>query len=255
MVAVRSTRRLYWLPLIALTYLGAAGQANAQFLPSPQGPTASAVPGSSPYASQALSYQPLSYPTAQQASFQSIPGVRADQQSVPAAAGAIPGPPPGPTSDLVVDVRVVGNKRVPTEKLMRYIRTRPGRPYSAEAVGEDVRNLNKSGLVVSVRPQYQEAPNGQGRIVVYEVFERATIRSVHYVGNRKIKSRTLAKETKIKAGDPLEPFNIEEARNRLESGLRAIMPGCVRRIDFNWRENPRAFDFELSENGRRIGKQ
>ncbi len=100
---------------------------------------------------------------------------------------------------------------------MRYIRTRPGRPYSAEAVGEDVRNLNKSGLVVSVRPQYQEAPNGQGRIVVYEVFERATIRSVHYVGNRKIKSRTLAKETKIKAGDPLEPFNIEEARNRLET--------------------------------------
>ncbi|NLS95550.1 MAG: BamA/TamA family outer membrane protein [Planctomycetaceae bacterium] len=215
MVAVRSTRRWYWLPLIALMFQGAADQANAQFLPSPQGPTAYAVPQSVPYASQALATQPLSYPTAQQASFLSNPGVRADHE--PAAAGAIPGPPPGPTSDLVVDVRVVGNKRIPTEKLMRYIKTRPGRPYSAEAVGEDVRKLNGSGLVVSVRPQYQDAPNGQGRIVIYEVFERATIRSVHYVGNRKVKSRTLAKETKLKAGDPLEPFNVEEARNRLET--------------------------------------
>jgi outer membrane protein insertion porin family len=100
---------------------------------------------------------------------------------------------------------------------MKYIHTRPGRPYRAEIVGEDVRRLNGSGLVDSVRPQYQDAPNGQGRIVVFEVFERATIRSVQYVGNRKIKKKTLSKEAKLKAGDPLEPFTIEEARNRLEA--------------------------------------
>ena len=103
---------------------------------------------------------------------------------------------------------------------MRFIQTRPNRPYNAEIVGQDVRRLNSSGLVDRVRPQYQDAPNGQGRIVVYEVFERATIRSVHYVGNRKIKRKTLSKETKLKAGSPLEPFAVEEARNRLEAFYR-----------------------------------
>ncbi len=125
--------------------------------------------------------------------------------------------PQAPPSDMVVDVRVVGNKRTSTEKLMRHIKTRPGRVYDPEGVGEDVRRLNGSGLVEGVRTSYQQAPNGQGRIVIFKVFERALIRSVDYVGNRKIKTKTLKKETKLKAGDPLEPFAIEEARNRLEA--------------------------------------
>jgi outer membrane protein insertion porin family len=161
-----------------------------------------------------------SYPTAQPAAFNSQPGFPPSQAAagpVSNAASALPGPPPSPPEDLVAEVRVVGNRRTPTDKLMSYIKTLPGRPYNAETVGQDVRRLNGSGLVVRVTPQYQDAPNGRGRIVVYEVFERATILAVKYVGNRKIKTRTLAKETKLKTGDPLEPFAIEEARNRLEA--------------------------------------
>ena len=54
-----------------------------------------------------------------------------------------------------------------------------------------------------------------------------------------------------RAGRPL----LDEARNRLESGLRSIMPGCVRKIDFEWSENTKAFDFEISGTERMIGKQ
>ncbi len=50
------------------------------------------------------------------------------------------------------------------------------------------------------------------------------------------------------AGRPL----LDEAKNRLENGLRKIMPNCVRRIEFEWCKNPRAFDFELSVTGRMI---
>lgn len=160
------------------------------------------------------------YIPAQQASFNSAPAALANHPDAGPATNVAPVPPgplPGPPSDLVVEVRVVGNKRTPTEKLMRYIQTRPNRSYSGEAVEQDVRRLNGSGLVDSVRAQYQDAPNGQGRIVVYEVFERATIKSVNYVGNRKIKSKTLSKEAKLKAGGPLDPFAIEEARSRLEA--------------------------------------
>ncbi len=204
---------------LALLWLsGVAGTACAQSLPSLQTPV---YPGSqSPYAQQPAAPQMPGYIPAQPASFSGLTAVPA----IPPAAGTIPDAPPGLSglvpdrpSDLVVDVRVVGNKRTPTEKIMRYIYTKPNRAYNAETVEQDVRRLNRSGLVDSVRAQYQDAPNGAGRIVVFDVFERATIKAVHYVGNRKIKTKTLSKEAKIKAGDPLEPFAIEEARSRLEA--------------------------------------
>ncbi|MHB8901578.1 MAG: BamA/OMP85 family outer membrane protein, partial [Thermoguttaceae bacterium] len=166
------------------------------------------------------------YSPVAQASFDNVPApaVNPPAMVAPAAGPTVPGiapasgpAPPPPSAEVVAEVRVVGNKRTPTEKLMRHIQTRAGRPYNAELVDQDVLRLNRSGLVDSVRAQYQDAPNGRGRIVVYEVFERPSIKSVHYVGNRKIKSKTLTKEAKLKAGDPLEPFAVEEARNRLEA--------------------------------------
>lgn len=200
------------ITIISLACLGfPASQANAQYPPPP--PASPAYPAAQPsYTPQSPPQQMPGYAPAQQASFSTKP--------VSPAVGPIPPAMPKPPSDDVVDVRIVGNKRTPTEKLMRFIHTRPGRPYNAETVGQDVRNLTGSGLVDDVRPQYQDAPNGRGRIVVFEVFERATIRSIEYVGNRKIKKKTLSKEAKLKAGDPLEPFTIEEARNRLEAFYR-----------------------------------
>ncbi|MFZ2657928.1 MAG: DUF4230 domain-containing protein [Victivallales bacterium] len=44
------------------------------------------------------------------------------------------------------------------------------------------------------------------------------------------------------AGAPL----LAEAMQRLESGLRAIMPPHVKLIDFEWMDNPQAFDFECA---------
>ena len=219
-IAIPSMKRFLRTCFLAvLWFSGVIDRADAQSLPPLQTSPA--------YPSREFSYTPQ-YPTAQmpgyipaqQASFNSAPAALANHPDAGPATNVAPGPPgplPGPPSDLVVEVRVVGNKRTPTEKLMRYIQTRPNRSYNGETVEQDVRRLNGSGLVDSVRAQYQDAPNGQGRIVVYEVFERATIKSVNYVGNRKIKSKTLSKEAKLKAGGPLDPFAVEEARSRLEA--------------------------------------
>ena len=37
---------------------------------------------------------------------------------------------------------------------------------------------------------------------------------------------------------------LDEAMLRLEGGLRAIMPAHVKNMEFEWLENPEAFDFE-----------
>lgn len=51
---------------------------------------------------------------------------------------------------------------------------------------------------------------------------------------------TEARNNVAHAGGPL----LDEAMLRLEGGLRAIMPAHVKNMEFEWLENPEAFDFE-----------
>lgn len=138
------------------------------------------------------------------------PGVPADATPVDAAAGG-----PGVSSqDMVVQVRVTGNGKVPLEKVLAQIRTRAGRPFDPELIEEDVRRLTNTRMFVHVRPYSQKVPGG--RVVIFEVLERPILHYVKYVGNQKIKKKKLQKEAGIKAGDALDTFAVEEARRRLE---------------------------------------
>jgi outer membrane protein insertion porin family len=117
--------------------------------------------------------------------------------------------------EMVVDVQVVGNRNIRRERIAPLIRTRPNRPFDPQVVEEDVRRLMRSKLFSSVRPLYKRQPNG--RVVIFEVVERATIQDVLYVGNEQIRKKTLAKEAGIKPGDAMDPFGVEEARKSIEN--------------------------------------
>jgi len=125
-------------------------------------------------------------------------------------------PPPGllPAEEQVVEVRVVGNKRVPIEKILPKVRTRSGRPCDAEQIERDVRELNRTGWFFNIKASTQQVPGG--RIVYFEVVERPILQYVKYVGAKKVKTRHLEKETGLKTGDALDPFAVEEARAKIE---------------------------------------
>ena len=55
-----------------------------------------------------------------------------------------------------------------------------------------------------------------GIVVIFQVVERPIIREIKYVGYKKVKPKTLAKESEIKVGDAMDPHMIEDARRRLE---------------------------------------
>lgn len=116
--------------------------------------------------------------------------------------------------ELVTQVRVTGNGKIPLEKILPHIRTRAGRPYDPELIEEDVRRLNSTRMFVLVKPYSQKAQGG--RVVIFEVLERPVLHYVKYVGNVKVKKKKLEKEAGIKPGDSLDTFAVEEARRRLE---------------------------------------
>ncbi|MBN2023677.1 MAG: hypothetical protein JW809_12900 [Pirellulales bacterium] len=130
------------------------------------------------------------------------------------AAGAAPARP----EETVVEVRIVGNRTVKNAEILPHIRTRAGRPFRMELIEQDVRRLDTTRMFVTIKPSFQEAPGG--RIVIFEVVERPTLRYVKFVGNQKIKEKTLLKESHLAVGDAADPFAVEEARRSLEMFYR-----------------------------------
>ncbi len=107
---------------------------------------------------------------------------------------------------------------LPVEKIKPFIRTREGRPFDRDLVAEDVRRLDSSKMFVNIKTYFQNVPGG--KIVVFEVLERPILLDVKFVGNSKVSKKKLQKESGLKAGDPLDPFAVEEARRKIEEYYR-----------------------------------
>jgi outer membrane protein insertion porin family len=142
------------------------------------------------------------------------PASRAQElpSQAPGAPSALPATEdPGPQ---VIALEITGNKNTARSKIVQKLKTRAGRTFDAEVVERDVRELNRSGLFVSVFPKTRQVEGGV--IVTFEVVERPILEYVKYFGNDRIRDKKLADTTKLKKGDPLSPYEVEEGRRKLE---------------------------------------
>jgi len=135
------------------------------------------------------------------------------QEPLPSQELPPPSAAPANSEELVVDVRVDGNKAVPLHKIAPNIQTRAGRPYSPELVEEDVRRILKTRQFVNVTTSYQRVP--EGVVVIFQVIERPTLTYVKYVG-ASLRRSTLDKQSGIKVSDSIDPYMVDEARRKLE---------------------------------------
>jgi outer membrane protein insertion porin family len=116
--------------------------------------------------------------------------------------------------ETVAEVRVTGNAKVPLEKILANIHTHAGRPFNPDTIDEDVRRLTKNGQFISVKPFTLRTP--QGLVVVFEVIEKPILHYVKYVGCDGIRKKKLSEEAKIKPGDAMDPYAVEDARRAIE---------------------------------------
>ncbi|MAT72288.1 MAG: hypothetical protein CMJ58_22505 [Planctomycetaceae bacterium] len=143
------------------------------------------------------------------------PGYAQDALPAPAisAETIAPGGAEFAGQEMVAEVRVVGNETVPLVKVEEQMTTRAGRPFDISVVNRDVRRLAHLGWFVDVKAKTKETP--QGRIVVFEVVERPTIRYVEYLGNERMSDKALAKQTLLKVGGSVDPQSVLEGRRKL----------------------------------------
>ena len=119
-----------------------------------------------------------------------------------------------PDCELVTEIRILGNDTIAISKVSGQLTTRVGRPFQRAVVQNDVRRLANLGWFIDVKPLYETTP--QGRIVIFQVVERPTIRYVTYLGNEEISDKNLTKQTNLKVGGAVDPYAVEEGRRKIE---------------------------------------
>ncbi|MCA9239424.1 MAG: hypothetical protein KDA37_04460, partial [Planctomycetales bacterium] len=127
---------------------------------------------------------------------------------------AVAGPSLSATDELVVDIRIEGNKTIPAERITQEMSTRVNRPFDPQALARDVRKLASMPWFTSVRPYSEHTKDG--RVVILRVAERQTVRYVEYLGNSHLKDKRLAKETGLVVGSAVDPYLVEDGRRKIQ---------------------------------------
>ena len=151
---------------------------------------------------------------------QNGPALGAPASATPAAQNVTPLPAstqqPDPAQERVLDIRIVGNRTIKREKVLANIGTRIDRPFDQATFEKDIRKLSAKNWFVHVHPLPREHVPG-GVIITLEVVERPVQQYVRFLGNKKIKRKTLEKESGIKKDDPLDIYAVQDGQRKIES--------------------------------------
>ena len=72
---------------------------------------------------------------------------------------------------MIEDVRVAGNRHIPTETIKINIQSKPGDPFNEVTARRDVERLRSLGYFDNVRLTDETGPNG-GRVLTFAVREK-----------------------------------------------------------------------------------
>lgn len=123
-----------------------------------------------------------------------------------------PAPPAAPIVRQI-DVQYAGAGAIAKERVLANMRTRVGKPYSEQAVEEDIRNLYNTGNISNVRIFGEPLPDGVKVIVVVQ--SKAQVTEVIIQGASQLKESRLRKEITVKPKDTLSELAVEQDRQKI----------------------------------------
>jgi outer membrane protein assembly factor BamA len=115
---------------------------------------------------------------------------------------------------IVEEVRIRGNNAVSTAAIRNLIRTREGDRFDPATVEEDYQRV--FGLRKFANVEARVEPTATGVVVVFEVTEQKQIQDIRFRGNTALDEKTLRQAIEIGAGESIDRFRINLARQTIE---------------------------------------
>jgi outer membrane protein insertion porin family len=108
--------------------------------------------------------------------------------------------------ELIAAVRVTGNKRIETDAIERVIRVKAGDVLLPGEISKDIKSIYKMGYFEDIRVESEDSPGG--KIIIFHVKEKPTIRKITFSGNTVFNDEKLRKNLSISTGSILNIFTI-----------------------------------------------
>jgi outer membrane protein insertion porin family len=83
-------------------------------------------------------------------------------------------------TDVISDINVSGNRRIPAETIKARVFTKPGDIYDAAALERDFNSVWNTGYFEDLKIMREQTPKGWR--IIFQVKEKPTIRTIDYVG-------------------------------------------------------------------------
>jgi len=125
-------------------------------------------------------------------------------------------------NDVVSEISVTGNRRIPADTVRARIFTKPGDLYDAAALERDFNSLWNTGYFEDIKFSREQTPKGW-RIIV-QVKEKPTIREINYVGlssvsNSDVLDRFKLEKVGLVVESQYDPTRIKKAENSIKGLL------------------------------------
>ena len=117
--------------------------------------------------------------------------------------------------ELITGVRVTGNVRIEADAIERVIRVKAGDVLRAGELSKDLKNIYKMGYFEDIRVEAEEDEGG--KLVVFHVKEKPTIRKISFSGNKVFKDKKLRENLTISTGSILNIFTIKSNIDQLQA--------------------------------------
>jgi len=124
--------------------------------------------------------------------------------------------------NVVSEIRVIGNRRIPKETILARMFTKVGDTYDPQTIERDFNSLWNTGYFENVQIDKEESPSGI--ILTVIVRERPTIREINYKGlNAVSQSDVLERFKKAKVGLTVESQYDPTKIKRAETVLKGLL--------------------------------
>jgi len=125
-------------------------------------------------------------------------------------------------SDVISQITVTGNRRIPAETIKARIFTKPGDIYDPAALERDFNSLWNTGYFEDIKFLRQQTPKGWEIIV--QVKEKPTIREINYTGlssvsNSDVLDRFKQEKVGLTVESQYDPTRLKKAENAIKNLL------------------------------------